>query len=148
MPGTTSPGRNALLDQLTGLPAQVQQIAMQLQRLWSTLQSTSEDWQKPLLENSWANFGGGDPVAGYLKDAMGFVHLKGHIKSGASGKTCFTLPEGFRPAGGPNFAISGNASGTPITCFCYVHEDGTVQPTMAAAVSFVSLQTVTFLAEA
>jgi hypothetical protein len=56
-------------------------------------------WIAPTLLNSWTNFGGGYQTVGYLKDPMGFVHLKGVLLggSGASNTTVFTLPTGYRP---------------------------------------------------
>jgi hypothetical protein len=46
----------------------------------------------------WADFGGSFPPAAYMKDSMGFVHLRGVVKrvSGA-GLPIFTLPAGYRP---------------------------------------------------
>ncbi len=49
----------------------------------------------PTLLNSWANYGSGYSTAGYYKDAMGIVHLRGVVASGSS--TIFTLPAGYRP---------------------------------------------------
>lgn len=58
------------------------------------------DWTAPSLLNSWVNYGGEYAGAGYLKDTMGFVHMKGLIKSGTgtAGTVLFILPEGCRPA--------------------------------------------------
>jgi hypothetical protein len=39
------------------------------------------------------------PPAGFYKDAFGVVHLEGAVKS-SSGGVIFTLPAGYRPAGG------------------------------------------------
>lgn len=54
----------------------------------------------PTLLNSWVNYGGTLATAGYLKDAHGFVHITGVIKSGTTtaGTVLFTLPVGYRPA--------------------------------------------------
>lgn len=57
-----------------------------------------EGWTNPTLTNSWANFGAGYAAAGYMKDRLGFVHLKGLVKTGTSGNSIFTLPVGYRPA--------------------------------------------------
>jgi hypothetical protein len=56
-------------------------------------------WIAPTLENGWVNFGGEWTPAGYIKDALGFVHIQGTIKSGTSGKAAFVLPAGYRPGG-------------------------------------------------
>jgi hypothetical protein len=50
--------------------------------------------------NGWVNVGGTYPLAGYWKDAEGWVHLRGMVSSGTvgtSGSTMFTLPVGYRP---------------------------------------------------
>ena len=50
------------------------------------------------FENSWVNFGGAYGTAGYFKDSLGIVHLKGLVKSGTIGAIIFTLPSGYRPS--------------------------------------------------
>ncbi len=57
-----------------------------------------ESWQTPTLQNSWVNWGGEYNRAGYFKDSLGIVHLKGLVKNGTA-NTIFTLPAGYRPAG-------------------------------------------------
>lgn len=59
---------------------------------------TSAAWIAPTLVNSWVNVGGTAATAGYLKDPIGFVHLRGRIHGGTSGSTAFTLPAGYRPS--------------------------------------------------
>jgi hypothetical protein len=63
-----------------------------------------EGWKTPTMLNSWINYGrdGADYIyapAGYMKDLMGFVHLRGLIKGGTPGTTsvAFVLPKGYRP---------------------------------------------------
>lgn len=56
-----------------------------------------EDWQAPKLASGWVNFDSGYNPAGYFKDSLGIVHLRGLIKNGALSKPVFTLPEGYRP---------------------------------------------------
>lgn len=48
--------------------------------------------------NSWVNFGTPYGDAAYCKNALGFVHLRGVIKSGALNAGAFVLPVGFRPS--------------------------------------------------
>lgn len=64
-----------------------------------------EDWievgsggSAPAFTNGWTNFGSGYSTAGFYKDPLGRVHLKGIIKSGTAGSAMFTLPTGYRPA--------------------------------------------------
>ena len=54
-----------------------------------------EDWQTPTFQNGWVNYGGVFNPAGYFKDSLGIIHLRGLVKNGSG--TIFTLPEGYRP---------------------------------------------------
>jgi len=56
-----------------------------------------QDWIAPTFQNSWVNYGDIYGVAGYMKDSMGFVHLRGLVKSGTVQQCIFTLPAGYRP---------------------------------------------------
>lgn len=61
-----------------------------------------EDWITPTLLNGWTNYGGTRNTVGFMKDSMGFVHLKGSLKGGtigSSGDRFFTLPSGYIPPG-------------------------------------------------
>lgn len=66
----------------------------------------------PTLLNSWVNYGGGEAVAGYYKDALGIVHIKGLVKSGTTtpGTNIFVLPAGFCPTDSHWFATTSNGS--------------------------------------
>lgn len=59
---------------------------------------TDADWTSVSFSNSWANFGLGFETAQYYKDVLGFVRIRGLIKSGSVGSAAFTLPVGYRPA--------------------------------------------------
>ena len=50
---------------------------------------------EPAFEHGWVNYGGVFATCAFRIDAMGFVHLKGLIKSGSS--TIFMLPIGYHP---------------------------------------------------
>lgn len=58
-----------------------------------------EDWIAPTLTSGWVNYGGYND-AGFFKDRMGIVHLRGLVRAGTTGNdaTIFTLPAGYRPA--------------------------------------------------
>jgi hypothetical protein len=58
----------------------------------------SEAFIAPTLAGAWVNFGGSYATAGYARDPLGFVWLRGVIKNGAVPLTVFTLPVGYRPA--------------------------------------------------
>lgn len=105
-----------------------------------------EAWIAPTLVNSFVNFGTPYSTAGYMKDSLGFVHLRGMVKTGASGATIFTLPAGYRP--GINTAHyfagvcqSGHAD-------LVVADTGTVTGYGTGVPIYVSLSGVTFKAEA
>lgn len=56
----------------------------------------TEAWIHPTLLNSWVNFGGTEQDLSYAKDACGFVHVQGAIKSGISDVVCQFIA-GYRP---------------------------------------------------
>ena len=64
---------------------------------------TQEAWITPTLLNGWASESG-YPVK-YMKDNMGFVHLKGALKGGTGGEA-FVLPSGYRPLASLRCAIT------------------------------------------
>lgn len=82
-------------------------------------------WAAPTLINSWANFGSPHSPAGYLVDALGFVHLRGLIKSGTAGSNAFVLPTGYQPANEVIIAVMANNGAA--TGYLAVQTDGTVQ---------------------
>lgn len=73
-------------------------------------------WTAPTLLNNWANFGAGWQPAGYLKDADGFVHLRGVITNAVgtlAGTNMFVLAAGYRPANTtPLSVLNMNGTGT------------------------------------
>lgn len=58
---------------------------------------SDDEWIAATLMNGWQNYGGNFAPAGYYKDALGFVHLRGGIRNGSIPNTAFQLPAGFRP---------------------------------------------------
>lgn len=101
--------------------------------------SLTPTWYAPTLLNSWANSGGANRVAGYCKDAMGIVHLRGVLTGGTNGTTIFTLPAGYRPASTEFFAVVANASFAPVV----IQSDGTVM--LTAGSPTLSLCGITFV---
>ena len=51
-----------------------------------------ESWIAPTLLNSWVNYSGSYNPAGYMKDVLGFVYLRGMIKTGSVGSLAFLFP--------------------------------------------------------
>jgi hypothetical protein len=79
---------------------------------------------EPPFENGWVNFGGSFSTAGFFKDALGIVHLKGTI-TGTSGTTAFTLPAGYRPAENLFMPMAGTF---PNAALLEIFTDGRVEP--------------------
>ena len=80
---------------------------------------TQEDWNsigavdKPAFENSWVNLSTVSyGYAGYMKDSLGFVHLRGSVKNGTAtvGLALFTLPAGYRPSSAINVPVMAGAA--------------------------------------
>ena len=108
---------------------------------------TGSAWIAPTLINSWVNQGGaGVAVAGYLKDPLGFVHLKGRIKSGANGTAAFVLPAGYRPGATDYYSV---IEGGVLLAAAVIDSAGNVSVFTAGggAGADASLGGITFLAE-
>lgn len=73
---------------------------------------TQPAWTAPTLQNSWVNYNAGFIVAGYRKDSLGKVHVRGMITGGTAtdGTGIMTLPAGFRPTGFVNFPVVSNGA--------------------------------------
>lgn len=105
--------------------------------------ASNTPWFYPTLLNSWVRFDTTYGQAAYMKDANGFVHLAGLVKSGSIGTVIFVLPPGFRPGSQRYFATgSGGAFGA-----LRVNNAGEVIAQVGSPSSF-SLDTAVFLAEA
>jgi hypothetical protein len=88
----------------------------------------------PTFTSSWTNLGAGTEAAGYVKDADGFVILRGLITGGTVGNSAFTLPTGYRPANNESFPVNSNSA------------FGAVQVTSAGLVNILSPSTNTWVA--
>lgn len=96
------------------------------------------------FENSWVNYGSTNQTAGYVKDAFGFVHIKGCVKNGSGIPTViFTLPAGYRPTSNESFVVetTGSALGA-----CFVQTNGTVIASYGGGTSYFWLSGITFYA--
>lgn len=70
---------------------------------------TQQAYRPVAYINSWVDFGGGYSSGAYFKDANGFVHLRGLMKSGTGIPTiAFNLPVGYRPAAALLFGVVSN----------------------------------------
>lgn len=96
----------------------------------------------PGFENSWVAWGAGEAVPAYWKDPLGFIHLKGVIKSGTVGNTAFTLPPGYRPQEKMTFSTISNGALGRVD----VTTGGAVQPVTPSNTAYVVLNGMYFRA--
>lgn len=82
----------------------------------------------------WANFGEGFALAGYQKDAAGFVHLQGTVRvfergsSGGSNESrVFVLPADYRPAARREFTVPCDTSTDASAVELAVEAEGAVR---------------------
>ncbi|MBU7316233.1 hypothetical protein [Paenibacillus oleatilyticus] len=64
-------------------------------------QRAQPQWINATPLSGWVNYGGFNYNLSYMKDELGFVHVRGTIKGGATyaGAVLFILPRGYRPTG-------------------------------------------------
>lgn len=110
-------------------------------------------WETPTLLNGWVNYANGYANARYTRTSQGVVVLSGLVRAGAGQTAIFSLPPGYRPAGGrlvfeQAVATSSGARGGRVD----VQPDGAVvfdvqQPAAGWATGgWVSLDGITFVA--
>jgi S-layer homology domain len=103
-----------------GDPVSRQQMAVFIVKAMDAI-TQSEDFHlvgqpgEPPFQGGWSNFGFGFSQAGFFKDALGIVHLKGFI-IGPSGTSAFTLPAGYYPGEISFMPIAGSAGG-PVAAY-------------------------------
>jgi hypothetical protein len=97
------------------------------------------NWIAPVLGNGWVNFGSGYAEAKYMKDNLGFVHLRGMVKSGNIGASIFTLPVGFRPSATLNFVVASNG----LAKYLRVFANGTIV-SQSATNEWIDLSGISF----
>lgn len=99
------------------------------------------------LQNSWVNFSTANDDwigAGYYRDHHGWVHLRGLVSTGSSATAVIaTLPAGYRPAHRTLFGSMANSA----LCRIDVQTDGTIFGGTRASTTWMSLNSISFLAE-
>ncbi len=108
-----------------------------------TVLETAPTFIAPTFLAGWANVGTPWGTAGYTKDAMGFVHLKGLIKQTGGTGNIFALPAGYRPSANLQFPAR---CGNDTMCGVIVNSNGNVDFSGvggSAAISF-TLDGITF----
>ena len=98
----------------------------------------------PPFLNGWVIYGSGWDTPAFFKDAVGVVHLKGLMQSGTINVSAFQLPAGYRPAKGQIFAVMSNN----LVARLDVLADGSVMPGASASPVYVSINGISFLAQA
>ncbi len=98
----------------------------------------------PAFQNNWVNFDT-TRTAGFSKDSLGWVRLRGLVKSGTVSTTVFTLPSGFRPKRNMTFVGDSNNAYQTVS----VNLNGNVIQGTSAGVSnaWQFLDGIHFLAE-
>ena len=73
---------------------------MAKQKITSAQIESQQVWQVPTLQNGWVDYSAAYEQTAYMKDSLGFVHVRGCMKNGTTtlGTLLFTLPAGYRPA--------------------------------------------------
>jgi hypothetical protein len=129
-----------------GNPVSRQQMAVFIVKLSGEEPHVVGATGEPGFLNTWTNFGGTWSKAGFFKDGLGFVHLKGTISAGATGNgnPAFTLPVGYRPADDLFTAIG--HSGTALGVGVLVRQNGDVTPNCGAAGCNAGLDGLSFRA--
>jgi hypothetical protein len=103
---------------------------------------TQESWIAPTLLNSWVNYGGSYSIAGYYKDTLGTVHMRGLVKDGtAPGAVICTLPAGYRP--GYPVVVPGLTSASAL-CDLRVSTTGDVSAFAGGSTTWLSLDSIQF----
>lgn len=93
-------------------------------------QLTNDAWHiigaanEPAFENSWTNYNANYDQCAFMKDSMGFVHLRGMLKGGTVGDVAvFTLPVGYRVPIAQYLPIASNGTIGNV----YIESGGTVR---------------------
>ncbi|MCK9273006.1 hypothetical protein M0P65_05660 [Candidatus Gracilibacteria bacterium] len=106
---------------------------------------TAETWKTSILLNGWVNYGGVASTAGYYKDGLGIVHLKGLVKNGTILQNIFVLPIGYRPLEQLIYSTD-SSTGTYVIGRVDVKTDGSIYP-YTGGNSWFSLDGLSFRAE-
>lgn len=97
---------------------------------------------QPAFQNSWVNYDTtpGWQHAGFWKDPLGMVHLRGLVKDGTLSNPIFTLPPGHRPMSGSELFCTYSSTGA---ARIDVMSDGRVL-CLAGGTAYLSLSGISF----
>jgi hypothetical protein len=104
-------------------------------------------WNDLILQNIWSwNNANGFGKPGYMKDEMGFVHLKGSVGGGTSnqGIIITTLPVGYRPSENLFITIVAylNSTASLQLSSIYIKTDGTITTDLNCSVNNIPLNMI------
>ena len=102
--------------------------------------SNTYGWTNASMQNSWVVYDAARYTPGYFKDEHGIVHLRGLIRSGTIGASCFTLPAGYRPIHTIILSCISNGAVGRVG----VYTTGAVQPESPSSNTWVSLDGLSF----
>lgn len=107
----------------------------------------SVPWIKPTLLNKWVDRNiGDDAPTGYMKDQLGFVHVRGIVTGGATSSNVFFLPEGYRPSRRMQF-INISHDQQLLLSYITVEKSGAVYINSGAGDMWLTLDNIYFYAE-
>ncbi|SCW43819.1 hypothetical protein SAMN04487970_100736 [Paenibacillus tianmuensis] len=110
-------------------------------------QRVQSQWIKPTLLNGWVNYGDGAYTdAGYFKDELGIIHIRGLVKNGQLNASIFMLPLGYRPARAMVIPVATDGNGQLILGRLTIDFNGSVYHTLGGT-GWFSLDGISFLAE-
>jgi hypothetical protein len=103
-------------------------------------------WVAPSLQNGWVDYGAGIQGVQYMKDANGFVHIRGVMKDGtaSAGTLVFTLPVGFRPPARIHIVAIANEDVEAMDLYA----DGSVKIKQNSSATYWSFGSIQFSTEA
>lgn len=107
----------------------------------SKANKTQEAWITPTLTNGWVPFSDTLSTAGYFKDTIGIVHLRGIIKNGTGALIGF-LPVGYRPSKTVYIVTVSNG----LFGYLTISTGGAITA-MAYSSAWISLENIAFKAE-
>ncbi len=143
------------LDPQGELVRRILALEAEVRRIGTARREVLPDWTDLPYGTGWTTFSGAFPAAQYLKDSLGFVHLRGLVKrTSGSAMLIGTLPEGYRPSIADVYVVHASTNGS-------VFQEGRVdiasngQVTLVLPVTgsltssgYVSLANLAFRAEA
>lgn len=97
----------------------------------------------PTFQNGWVNYDTSTyNIAGFYRDALNRVYLRGLVRNGTVSTAIFTLPAGFRPDRECIFAVISNSTIGRVD----VYPSGQVRAETPSNNTYVSLDGISFVA--